>query len=200
MLKYYNIPEIDNVVGVDEAGRGCLAGPVVAGAVILGKNNPIEGLNDSKKIKPKTRRELAEIIRQEAVAYGIGVATPQEIDTLNILQATFLAMHRAIDQIRQTTTPALLLIDGNRFKPYFQIPHKTVIGGDGIYLSIAAASIIAKVYRDDMMMQLHEEHPFYYWNKNMGYPTAQHKTSIAKYGPTPHHRLSFKWKQKKADQ
>ena len=175
--------------GCDEAGRGCLAGPVVAAAVILpfGWDNPI--LNDSKKLSEKKRFELREIILQEAQTYGIGIVSAKEIDEINILNASFLAMHRAIDQLK--TMPELLLIDGNRFNAYKNIPHQCIIGGDAKFQSIAAASILAKTTRDMLMQELHNVHPVYKWDKNKGYPTREHREAIAKVGLSPLHRLSF---------
>ena len=175
--------------GCDEAGRGCLAGSVFAAAVILPKDFKNELLNDSKTLAEKQRYLLREIIQAECLAWAVGIVTPKEIDEINILNASFLAMHRAIDQL--TIRPQHLLIDGNRFKKYPDIPHTTVIKGDGKYLSIAAASILAKTYRDDYMNQLHEEYPVYDWNKNKGYPTKKHRESIASIGTSPYHRLTF---------
>jgi ribonuclease HII len=175
--------------GCDEAGRGCLAGPVVAAAVILPTDFDHPLLNDSKKMTPAKRDILAVIIKEQAIAYAIGQASPDEIDTINILQASFLAMHRAIDQLQQL--PGLLLIDGNRFKPYPGIPHQCIVGGDGLYRSIAAASILAKTYRDEQMVKLHLDFPYYCWGQNKGYPTTKHKQAIAQHGITSHHRKSF---------
>ncbi|MCD8032364.1 MAG: ribonuclease HII [Bacteroides sp.] len=175
--------------GCDEAGRGCLAGAVYAAAVILPADYRNERLNDSKQISEKQRYILREEIEKEAVAWAVGVVSPQEIDEINILNASFLAMHRALDQL--TVRPQHLLIDGNRFRAYRDIPHTTVIKGDGKYLSIAAASILAKTWRDDYMQQLHAEYPVYDWNKNKGYPTKKHRNSIAEYGTSPYHRRSY---------
>lgn len=175
--------------GCDEAGRGCLAGPVVAAAVILPTDFDHPLLNDSKKMTPAKRDILAVIIKEQAIAYAIGQASPDEIDTINILQASFLAMHRAISQLHQI--PGLLLIDGNRFKPYPDIPHQCIVGGDGLYRSIAAASILAKTQRDELMEALHTDFPHYSWNRNKGYPTPAHKKAIAQHGITTHHRKSF---------
>ena len=175
--------------GCDEAGRGCLAGPVVASAVILASNFQNKLLNDSKKLSEKQRLSLRPIIEQEAVSWGVGIVTPQEIDEINILNASFLAMHRAIEQLKQK--PEQLLIDGNRFNPYKDIPHHCIIKGDGKYLSIAAASILAKTYRDDIMEKLDLEFDSYAWKNNKGYPTAEHRKAIQKKGITPHHRKSF---------
>ena len=188
MLKTYN-PKII-VCGLDEAGRGPLAGPVVAGAVILppGFKHPL--LNDSKKLSEKLRDLLRPIIEKEAVEWAIAIVSPQEIDKINILQASFVAMHRCVDQLK--TKPELLLIDGNRFNPYPDIPHECMIKGDGRFFSIAAASILAKTHRDEIMYRLHEDYPVYGWNKNKGYPTKGHRRAIAKHGLSPHHRLSFR--------
>ena len=175
--------------GCDEAGRGCLAGPVVAAAVILPKNIAIEGLDDSKKLTRKTRDKLRPVIEQNALAWAVGIATPAEIDEINILNASYLAMHRAIDLL--TPIPEALLIDGNRYKPHNDIPYTCVIGGDGKFLSIAAASVLAKTTRDSMMQELDSDFPQYGWAKNKGYPTAAHREAIATHGPTPHHRKSF---------
>lgn len=175
--------------GCDEAGRGCLSGAVYAAAVILPKDFENEWLNDSKQLSEKQRYALREVIEREALAWAVGVVTPEEIDRINILNASFLAMHRAVDALK--IRPQHLLIDGNRFNPYPDIPHTTVVKGDGKYLSIAAASILAKTYRDDYMNRLHAEYPQYDWNKNKGYPTKKHRAAIAQYGPTPYHRTSF---------
>lgn len=175
--------------GCDEAGRGCLSGPVVAGAVILKKGFKHEWLNDSKKLTEKKRDALRPIIENEALAWGVGIVTEKEIDEINILNASFLAMHRALDQLTQT--PELLLIDGNRFTPYKDIPHECMIKGDGRFMSIAAASVLAKTHRDEIMYKLHEEFPVYDWNKNKGYPTKAHREAIINHGDTPYHRQSF---------
>lgn len=187
LLPYLNPQLIE--AGCDEAGRGCLAGAVYAAAVILPQNFRNERLNDSKQLTEHQRYALREVIEREALAWAVGVVTPQEIDEINILNASFLAMHRAVAQLK--IRPQHLLIDGNRFKPYPDIPHTTVVKGDGKYLSIAAASILAKTYRDDYMNRLHEEYPYYDWNHNKGYPTRKHRTAIAARGITPYHRLSF---------
>ena len=175
--------------GCDEAGRGCLAGPVYAAAVILppGFSNPL--LNDSKQLTEKQRYELRPIIEQEAVAWAVGVVDNVEIDKINILKASFTAMHRAIDQLR--VRPEHLLIDGNRFIPYPGISHTTIVKGDGKMMSIAAASILAKTYRDDYMNRIADEYPQYDWRENKGYPTARHREAIKLYGTTPYHRMSF---------
>lgn len=175
--------------GCDEAGRGCLAGAVYAAAVILPADYENELLNDSKKLTEKQRYRLREMVEHDALAWAVGVVTPEEIDRINILNASFLAMHRAVDQL--TLRPQHLLIDGNRFNPYPGIPHATVVKGDGKYLSVAAASILAKTYRDDYMNRLHEEYPQYDWVGNKGYPTKKHREAIKRYGPTPYHRISF---------
>lgn len=175
--------------GCDEAGRGCLAGSVYAAAVILPPDFRNELLNDSKQLTERQRYALREIIEREALAWAVGVVTPEEIDRINILKASFLAMHRAVDQL--VVRPQHLLIDGNRFTPYPGIPHTTVVKGDGKYLSIAAASILAKTYRDDYMNRLAEEYPHYDWRSNKGYPTRKHRAAIAQYGPTPYHRKTF---------
>jgi ribonuclease HII len=175
--------------GCDEAGRGCLAGPVVAASVILPKKYKNKFLNDSKKINEKLRYELREEIQENALHWAYAVVSNTEIDSINILNASFLAMHRAIDQLDQI--PELLLIDGNRFNKYKNINHKCIIKGDEKYLSIAAASILAKTYRDDLMMKLHEEYSNYKWNTNKGYPTIEHRKAIKTFGTTPYHRMSF---------
>ncbi len=175
--------------GCDEAGRGCLAGAVYAAAVILPPDFHNDLLNDSKQLTERQRYELRPIIEQEALAWAVGIVSPEEIDRINILNASFLAMHRAVEQL--TITPEHLLIDGNRFKPYPNTPHTCVIKGDGKYAAIAAASILAKTYRDDYMNQLHEEFPMYSWAGNKGYPTKAHRNAIRQYGPTPYHRMSF---------
>jgi ribonuclease HII len=175
--------------GCDEAGRGCLAGSVYAAAVILPPDFYNEDLNDSKQLSEKKRYALRPIIEREAIAWAVGIVTPEEIDKINILKASFLAMHRAIEQLDQK--PEHLLIDGNRFTPYPNISHTTVVKGDGKYLSIAAASILAKTYRDDYMNQLALEYPEYRWIDNKGYPTKAHREAIRKYGITPYHRKTF---------
>lgn len=187
LLPYLNTDLIE--AGCDEAGRGCLAGAVYAAAVILPKDFRNELLNDSKQLTERQRYALREVIEREALAWAVGVVTPQEIDEINILNASFLAMHRAIDQLK--VRPQHLLIDGNRFKKYLDIPHTTVVKGDGKYLSIAAASILAKTYRDDYMNRLAEEYPAYDWKSNKGYPTVKHREAIKKWGVTPYHRMSF---------
>lgn len=176
--------------GCDEAGRGCLAGPVVAAAVMLPKSFKNKLLNDSKQLTEKQRMQLRPIILEKAVAWGIGSCSPQEIDEINILKASFLAMHRAVAQL--ANTPELLLIDGNRFTPYPNIPHHCQIKGDATYLHIAAASILAKTERDLLMENLHEQYPQYNWKSNKGYPTKAHRQAIREHGATPHHRASFR--------
>ena len=175
--------------GCDEAGRGCLAGAVYAASVILPADYKNELLNDSKKLTENQRYKLREVIERDALAWAVGVVLPEEIDKINILNASFLAMHRAIDRL--VLRPQHLLIDGNRFNPYPDIPHTTVVKGDGKYLSIAAASVLAKTYRDDYMNRLHEEYPMYDWKDNRGYPTRKHRDAIHRYGVTPYHRMSF---------
>ena len=175
--------------GCDEAGRGCLAGAVYAAAVILPRDFRDGRLNDSKQLTERQRYALREVIEREAVAWAVGVVSPQEIDEVNILRASILAMHRALDGL--AVRPQHVLVDGNRFRPYRDVPHTTVVKGDGKYLSIAAASILAKTYRDDYMLRLHGEFPAYGWDRNKGYPTRQHREAIAKYGTTPYHRLTF---------
>ena len=175
--------------GCDEAGRGCLAGSVYAAAVILPEDYQNELLNDSKQLTEKKRYELREIIERDAVAWAVGIVTPEEIDKINILNASILAMHRALDQLK--VRPEAIIVDGNRFKPYQELPHTTIVKGDGKYLSIAAASILAKTYRDDYMNQLAEEYPQYDWRSNKGYPTKKHRESIKQFGITPYHRKSY---------
>lgn len=176
--------------GCDEAGRGCLAGPVVAAAVILPEDFQNELLNDSKKLSEKQRYQLRPLIEEQALAFGVGIVSHTEIDEINILNASFLAMHRAVEQLN--VQPEHLLIDGNRFKPHPEIPHTCVVKGDGKLLPIAAASILAKTYRDDLMSELHTQFPNYDWDKNKGYPTAAHRKAIEQYGVSPHHRISFR--------
>ncbi|MDD6210034.1 MAG: ribonuclease HII [Bacteroidales bacterium] len=187
LLPYFDKKLLE--AGCDEAGRGCLAGSVFAAAVILPKGFKCEALNDSKQLSERQRYALRPLIEKEALSWAVGVVAPQEIDKINILNASFLAMHRAIQQLQ--IQPEHLLIDGNRFKPYGEIPHTCIVKGDGKYLSIAAASILAKTYRDDYMLKLHEEYPFYSWDRNKGYPTVAHRLAIRRHGPTPYHRLSF---------
>ena len=184
--------------GCDEAGRGCLAGSVYAAAVIFPADYQNEVLNDSKQLTDKRRHELREVIQRDALAWAVGIVTPEEIDKINILNASILAMHRALDQLK--VRPEAIIVDGNRFKPYFTpapphhrtpVPHTTIVKGDAKYLSIAAASILAKTYRDDYMDKLAEEYPQYDWQRNKGYPTKKHREAIKLHGITPYHRKSF---------
>ncbi len=183
--------------GCDEAGRGCLAGSVFAAAVILPEDYQNELLNDSKQLTDRRRKLLRDVIQRDAIAWAVGIVTPEEIDRINILNASILAMHRALDQL--TVRPEAVIIDGNRFKPYFPplaphsspLPHTTIVKGDGKYLSIAAASILAKTYRDDYMDRLAQEYPQYDWQSNKGYPTQKHRAAIRQYGVTPYHRRTF---------
>lgn len=175
--------------GCDEAGRGCLAGDVYAAAVILPPDFENELLNDSKQLTEAQRYRLRNIIEKEAVAWAVGIVTAAEIDKINILRASILAMHRAVDKLK--VRPEHLLIDGNKFSPYPGITHNTVVKGDATYMSIAAASILAKTYRDDYMLTLAKEYPMYDWQNNKGYPTAKHRAAIREHGTTPHHRMSF---------
>jgi len=175
--------------GCDEAGRGCLAGPVCAAAVILPDRFEYSLLNDSKQLNEEQRHSLRPIIEEQALAWAVAFVSPEEIDRINILQASFRAMHLAIDQL--STTPGLLLIDGNRFKPYTGIPHVCIVKGDSKYASIAAASILAKTHRDQRMQELDTENPCYLWKKNKGYPTMEHREAIRVYGSSIHHRQSF---------
>ena len=186
LSKYY---EGKIEAGCDEAGRGCLAGSVYAAAVILPEGYQNELLNDSKQLSEKKRYQLREIIERDAVAWAVGIVTPDEIDKINILNASILAMHRALDQLK--VRPEAIIVDGNRFKPYQKLPHTTIVKGDGKYLAIAAASILAKTYRDDYMNQLAEEYPQYDWLSNKGYPTKKHREAIRQYGITPYHRKTF---------
>lgn len=188
MLKrYYHKAHIE--AGCDEAGRGCLAGPVVAAAVILPLDYKNKYIDDSKKIPEKLRYELAEEIKQIALSYAIAAVDNIQIDKVNILNASILAMHHAVDKLN--FTPDFLLIDGNRFKPYKDIKHLCIIKGDATYMSIAAASLLAKTHRDDLMMDMHREFPFYSWDKNKGYPTLLHRVGIEKHGACKYHRKSF---------
>ncbi len=188
LLPYYNETLIE--AGCDEAGRGCLAGSVYAAAVILPKDYHNDRLNDSKQLTARMRYALREEIERDAIAWAIGVATPREIDEMNILKASITAMHRAIDGL--AVRPEALIIDGNRFYAYKDIPHTTIVKGDGKYLSIAAASILAKTWRDDYMVKLHEEYPYYGWDRNAGYPTKEHRRGIEEHGTTPYHRMTFR--------
>lgn len=188
MLKnYYEQGRVE--AGCDEAGRGCLAGSVYAAAVILPPDYHNERLNDSKKLTARQRYALRQDIERDAVAWAVGVVTPQEIDQINILNASILAMHRALDQLQ--VRPEAIIVDGNRFKPYRDLPHTTIVKGDGKYLSIAAASILAKTYRDCEMVRLAQEYPDYDWQHNMGYPTRKHREAIRQHGITPYHRRTF---------
>ncbi len=210
LLNNYNIGKIE--AGCDEAGRGCLAGPVYAAAVILPSDYHNDALNDSKQLTEKKRNLLREEIERDAVAWAVGVCTAEEIDRINILHASYLAMHRALDQL--TVRPECLIIDGNRFDPYYPgmdhsgidcyenqpilypeppLPYTTIVKGDGKYLSIAAASILAKTYRDDYMNRLAVQYPMYDWLSNKGYPTKKHREALQRYGLTPYHRKTFKW-------
>ena len=191
LLPFYNKDVIE--AGCDEAGRGCLAGPVFAAAVILPQwsmvNSQWSMLNDSKQLSEKKRYALREVIEQEAAAWAVGIVSNEEIDKINILRASILAMHRALDQL--SVRPQAVIVDGNRFKPYHDLPYATIVKGDGKYLSIAAASILAKTFRDDYMNALAEEYPQYDWLSNKGYPTKKHREAIRQYGITPYHRHSF---------
>ena len=188
MLKsHYYTDKIE--AGCDEAGRGCLAGSVYAAAVILPPNYVNADLNDSKKLTDKKRKALREQIQRDAVAWAVGIVTSEEIDKINILNASILAMHRALDQLK--VRPKAVIVDGNRFKPYQDIPYTTIVKGDGKYMAIAAASILAKTYRDDYMDKLAEEYPVYDWKSNKGYPTKKHRAAIREFGITPYHRKSY---------
>lgn len=187
LLPYLNADVIE--VGCDEAGRGCLAGHVFAAAVILPKDFSNELLNDSKQLKEKDRYILREIIEKEAIDWAVAFTTYEEIDKINILNASILAMHRAIDKLK--IRPEHIIVDGNRFKPYKDIPHQTIVKGDGKYMSIAAASILAKTYRDDYMLEISKEYPMYGWDKNKGYPTKKHRDAIREFGVSKYHRMTF---------
>ena len=179
--------------GCDEAGRGCLAGPVFAAAVILPQRSMVNGqwsmLNDSKQLSEKKRYALREVIEREALAWAVGIVSNEEIDKVNILRASILAMHRALDGLK--VRPEEVIIDGNRFTPYNNLPYTTIVKGDGKYMSIAAASILAKTYRDDCMKELHKEYPAYHWDSNKGYPAPAHRQAIREHGTTPYHRMTF---------
>lgn len=179
--------------GTDEAGRGCLAGPVTAAAVILPEGFTHPFLTDSKKLSAVKRKELATMIRATALAYGIAHVAPETIDQINILNASIRAMHKALDQLH--IHPEAIAVDGNRFKPYKAIPHQCLIRGDGRFLNIAAASILAKTSRDTLMQELHQAHPEYLWHKNKGYPTREHRKALLQYGPSSYHRKSFRLKE-----
>lgn len=187
LQQYYKEGVIE--AGCDEAGRGPLAGSVYAAAVILPPDYQNEKLNDSKKLTEKQRYALREEIERDAIAWSLGIVTAQEIDEMNILRASITAMHRALDGLK--VRPEHIIVDGNRFYPYKEVSHTTIVKGDGKYLSIAAASILAKTYRDDYMKELHKEFPQYGWDKNAGYPTKAHREAIKQYGTTPYHRMSF---------
>lgn len=189
MLKSHFFKEYTLEAGCDEAGRGCLAGSVYAAAVILPLKYKNALINDSKQLTARKRYELRERIQKEALAWAVGIVTPEEIDKINILNASILAMHRALDGLK--IVPEAVIIDGNKFKPYKDLPFETIVKGDGKYESIAAASILAKTYRDDYMQQLAEEFPQYGWQHNMGYPTKAHRAAIRTYGITPYHRRTF---------
>ena len=188
MLKLYHTPGVIEA-GCDEAGRGCLAGPVFAAAVILPADFHNEVLNDSKQLTERRRYQLREVIEREAVAWAVAECSPAEIDKLNILRCSILAMQRALDLL--TVRPQHIIVDGNRWSPY-AVPADTIVKGDATYMSIAAASVLAKTYREDRMKALAQEFPQYGWDKNMGYPSAAHREAIQQYGPTPHHRMSFR--------
>lgn len=176
--------------GTDEAGRGCLAGPVTAAAVILKEDFKNDLLNDSKQLSELSRNKLRPIIEQQALCYAVINVYPDEIDQINILNASILGMHRALEKL--TTLPEFIIVDGNRFKPFPNILHECIVKGDGKYMSIAAASVLAKTYRDEYMERIHEEYPMYNWKQNKGYPTKEHREAIKKYGATKYHRASFK--------
>lgn len=188
LLPYFSATALSEA-GCDEAGRGCLAGSVYAAAVILPRDYENTALNDSKQLSAKKRYELRAEIEREAVAWALGVATPEEIDRYNILYASIMAMHRALNAL--SVRPDHIIVDGNRFQPYRHIPAHTIVKGDGKYLSIAAASILAKTYRDDYMQELHRQYPHYGWDHNAGYPTVEHREAILRHGITPLHRRSF---------
>ena len=187
LLPFYKEGVVE--AGCDEAGRGCLAGPVFAAAVILPADFKNEMLNDSKQLTEKKRYQLREVIEREALAWAVGIVDNNEIDCINILNASILAMHRALDQL--AIRPQNIIVDGNRWKTYRDVPATTIVKGDGKYLSIAAASILAKTYRDDFMLRIHEEFPQYHWDKNKGYPAKVHRDAIRQFGTTPYHRMSF---------
>ncbi|MBR5167667.1 MAG: ribonuclease HII [Salinivirgaceae bacterium] len=185
-----NFSGLANEAGCDEAGRGCLAGPVFAAAVILPPDFSNDRLNDSKQLTEKQRYQLRDVIMSEAVAYAVAKLDAPQIDEINILNASIKSMHLALDQL--AVRPEFIIVDGNRFKPYNDVKYQTIVKGDGKYLSIAAASVLAKTFRDDFMLQIDKEFPQYNWAKNKGYPTADHRAAIAKYGITPYHRRSFR--------
>lgn len=187
MLQHFPSDKI--ICGVDEAGRGCIAGPVVAAAVILPKDFTYDFLNDSKQLSELQRNELRPIIENNAITFGVGIIDNHTIDEVNILQATYLAMHQAIGNLNHKID--LLIIDGNRFKPYKNIEHQTIIKGDGKYIEIAAASVLAKTYRDELMEKMHKEFTMYNWQKNKGYPTVEHRKAIKEVGSCKYHRQTF---------
>ena len=187
LLPFYHKDVIE--AGCDEAGRGCLAGPVYAAAVILPKDVQSDMLNDSKQLSEKKRYALREVIEREAIAWAVGIVSNEEIERINILRASILAMHRALDGLK--VRPEEIIVDGNRFKPYNDLPYTTIVKGDGKYMSIAAASILAKTYRDDCMKRLNDEFPAYHWDSNKGYPAPAHRQAIREHGTTPYHRLTF---------
>ncbi len=182
--------KLHNEAGTDEAGRGCLAGPVTAAAIILPEDFENEILNDSKQLSEKKRMLLKPLLEKNCVTYGVAHVFPAEIDKINILNASIVGMHRSLDQLK--TNPDFIVVDGNKFKPYKDILHECIIKGDGKYMNIAAASVLAKTYRDEYMENLHEEFPMYNWKKNKGYPTKEHREAIRKYGITKYHRKSFR--------
>jgi ribonuclease HII len=176
--------------GTDEAGRGCLCGPVVAAAVILPQNFEHPFLNDSKQLTEKQRRELRPFIEENALCFGVSFVDEKEVDQINVLQASITGMHRSVAQLKPL--PEYIIVDGNKFKPYNKIPHQTIVKGDAKYLSIAAASVLAKTYRDEFMEKIHQEYPMYHWKQNKGYPTKQHREAIREFGITKYHRKTFK--------
>jgi len=188
LLKTYYKNKIE--AGTDEAGRGCLAGPVTAAAILLPPDFKNDILNDSKQLSEKNRTLLRPLLEKKALSFGVAHIYPEEIDKINILNASILAMHKSLEQLKPL--PKFIIVDGNRFKPFKDIDHECIIKGDGKYLSIAAASVLAKTYRDDYMAKLHEEYPMYNWKQNKGYPTKEHREAIRKYGITKYHRKSFK--------
>ena len=187
---YKNLSNLEYEVGCDEAGRGCLSGPVIAAAVILGSNFENDIINDSKQLSEKKRISLRKFIEDNAKFWAVGIVWPNEIDEINILNASFLAMHRAIDQL--DCPKELIVVDGNRFNKYHDIPHECIVKGDSKYMNIAAASILAKTYRDEYMEKIHLEFPMYNWKKNKGYPTKEHRAAIKEFGATQYHRMTFK--------
>ena len=187
---YKNLSNLEYEVGCDEAGRGCLSGPVIAAAVILGNDFENDIINDSKQLSEKKRISLRTFIEDNAKFWAVGIVWPNEIDEINILNASFLAMHRAIDQL--DCPKELILVDGNRFNKYHDIPHECIVKGDSKYMNIAAASILAKTYRDEYMEKIHLEFPMYNWKKNKGYPTKEHRAAIKEFGATQYHRMTFK--------